>query len=282
MAERILLCVDVSYQSYRAAAANPKLEADGIFTGGLYGFLMQFGKAMRETRATDVAFCLDSKPYRRSLDYPDYKLLRKKSQDPELRERMHSSLTMVLELLADMGFSPWAVEGMESDDLIAHAVRKYRHRFSRIYAASNDSDLVQLMDWPEFHLYRDDIKNCWNAKYLAGLPCQMTPAQHMLSSALTGTHNDIAGIPGVGPVNGMKAVLNPAIMRDYRSRHAALIDRNLELIRLPHRDFPRDERIPEHPGGFTRRALYRWLGRYDIDTTLAMADAFEQIQPPRR
>ena len=68
--ERILVCVDLSYQVYRASAAHPMLTSRRVFTGGLYGFLQTFAKTVRETRATHVAFCQDCKPYRRSLEYP--------------------------------------------------------------------------------------------------------------------------------------------------------------------------------------------------------------------
>jgi len=276
---RILLCVDLSYQSYRASAANAKLSSGGIFTGGLYGFFMAFAAAVRETRATHVAICEDSKPYVRSLEYPDYKLLRKAKADEKLRENHKTSMEMILDVLYECGINSWRVKGFESDDLVGHAVRYYGYRFDAIYAASNDSDLYQLFDAENFHLYGNDIRQLWNGKRLFK-ELGLTPAEYMLTTALTGTHNDIEGIPKVGPITARKALRDAALMRQYRASHGEVIDRNLRLIQLPHKDFPRDERLPEHdPQVFTPRRLYKSLGRYDIDTTNAMLAAFEQLLP---
>src|SRR6188768_1899383 len=109
--DRVLLCVDLSYQCYRASAANPHLTSRRVFTGGLYGFLMTMGKMIRETRATDVAFCQDVKPYLRSKTYPEYKQLRKKAADEELLERHKESMPMILECLQICGVKPWGVPG---------------------------------------------------------------------------------------------------------------------------------------------------------------------------
>ena len=273
---RTLLAVDLSYQVYRASAAHPMLTSRRTFTGGLYGFMTTFAKMVRETRATDVVFCQDRKPYLRSLIYPEYKQIRKQNRDDELLKMFNQSMVLVLECLSDVGFEPWGIAGFESDDLIGHCVRKYRGRFDAIYAASNDSDLFQLLDAPNFFIYTKNILECASGKSLlknSGL----TPAQFMHMTALTGTHNDIAGIDGVGPVTAKKALNDPALMRKLREKHGGMIDRNLGLIKLPHADLPWSERLPEKVRGFNSRQLYKSLGFYDIDVTNSMVQAFEQI-----
>ena len=276
MTDRILLCVDLSYQVYRASAAHPMLTSRRTFTGGLYGFFTTLAKIIRETRATEVAFCQDRKPYLRSKAYPEYKQIRKKNQDDELLKMYNQSMSLVLEVLGQLGFAPWGVDGFESDDMIGHAVSKYRGRFGMIYAASNDSDLFQLLNAPNFAIYTKDFLSCTTGKSLLA-NAGVTPDQFMLMTALTGTHNDIMGIAGVGPVTAKKAVLEPSFMREQRSKHAALIDRNLGLIKLPHPEFPRATPLPVKPRGFNSRELYRSLGQYDIDVTNSMVTAFEQI-----
>jgi len=274
---RVLLCVDLSYQVYRAAASHPMLSSvTGVFTGGLYGFLASFSKAVRETGATDVVVCRDSKPYLRSRDYPDYKQVRKKDQDPDLLRMYKETEPLVLDALDLTGVPTWMCKGFESDDLIGHAVRRHRGRFQRVYAASNDSDLYQLLGAPQFSVYKDDIRTCVNEANLKLDKLQCTPEEHMLASALTGTHNDIEGIKGVGPVNALKAVRDPALMRKHRGTHAAIIDRNLALIRLPHAELP-NLALPQRTRRFSSRDLYRWAARFDIDVTLSMVNAFEQI-----
>jgi 5'-3' exonuclease len=273
---RILLCEDMSYQVYRASAAHPMLTSRRTFTGGLYGFLTTFAKTVRETRATDVVFCQDVKPYLRSRDYPEYKLLRKKNADDELLKMYQSSMALVLELLGLLGFTPWGIPGFESDDLIAHAARKYRHRFTEIYAGSNDSDLYQLFTLPNFHVYRDGIANLMDGRALMK-NSGFTPDQFMLASAIQGTHNDIAGLPGVGPVTARRAVTEPAVMRKMREKGAAIIDRNLALIKLPHPEFPHEAALPVAPTRFDARAFNRFLSVYDIDVTATMERAFQQL-----
>lgn len=275
---RVLLAVDLSYQVYRAAAAHPMLTCGDVFTGGLYGFFQTLGKMVRETEATHLVFCQDRKPYLRSLTYPEYKQLRKKAADEELLERYTQSMELVLETLTKLRAPIWGLDGFESDDMIAHAVGKYWTRFDRIYAGSNDSDLFQWLNIPNFYIYTKDIASCWTRVRL-WKEHGITPEQYMLATALTGTHNDIAGIERVGPVTAIKAVKDPGLMRGLRDKHAAIIDRNLALIKLPHAQFPPEERLPDFPAGFNARDLYRLLGRYEIDVTSAMVSAFEQVQP---
>lgn len=277
---RVLLCVDMSYQVYRAAAAHPNLSCrrsgKHIFTGGLYGFLVTWAKTMRETRATHVAFGLDVKPYVRSLAYPQYKDLRKKAMDEDLKQKFAESFPMVLGALESAGLTAWGVPGFEFDDLVAHAVRKYRHRFDTIYAASNDSDIFQLFSYTDrFRVYRKDLATCMHRALLLK-ETGLTPEQYMLVTALMGSHNDVEGIPRVGEVTAIKAVKNPALLRSYYAQHGALIERNLSLIRLPHAQFPQGERIPG-PGPYNPRQMYRYLSVYDIDVTGAIERAFEQV-----
>lgn len=277
-ADSVLLCVDVSYQSYRNSAAHPMLTSRRVFTGGLYGFIVGWAAAMRETRATHVAFCLDSKPYKRSEAYPEYKLLRKKNADEDLLKMHKQTMALLREVLEECGLSFWSAQGFESDDLVAHACGHYRHRFSRIYAMSNDSDLYQLLGTGNFFVYRTDMKNLVGLESLRTMFGQpISPADYMLMTALTGTHNDIAGIPKVGPVTALKAIKDPALMRKWVESHGDIIKRNLDLIRLPHPEFPAGIRLPEHGGSFNPRQLYRSLGRYDIDVTSSMVKAFEQL-----
>jgi 5'-3' exonuclease len=274
---RILLAIDLSYQTYRAAAAHPMLTSRRVFTGGLYGFFTTFAKMMRETRATHVAFCQDVKPYLRSLVYPEYKQLRKASADDDLLKMYKQSMSLILEVFEECGLQPWGVPGFESDDLIGHCVMKYRHRFDRIYAGSNDSDIWQLLWADNFFIYTKSINELISGASLAKKH-NITPEQFMLATALQGTHNDIAGIVGVGEKTAIKAVRDdPALLRALKAKHGELIERNLGLIKLPHVELPRSTALPQHGGSFNPRQLYKSLGRYDIDVTGSMVNAFEQI-----
>lgn len=275
-----LLLVDLSYQTYRACAVHHALESnDGAFTGGLYGFLTTLAKQIRDTGATQVIVCDDVKPYQRSVEYPAYKMLRKDKADPELRETVEASRHLIKSALLLLGVPVARVKGFESDDCIAYISSKQRHRFKRIYAASNDSDLFQLLDQPNLLILKDEAKDAIDRARLLQTT-GLTPAEFMLASALQGTHNDIEGIPNVGPTRSTAAVKDPAIMRKYRERYADLIDRNLRLIKLPHPAFPGVAAGLWISGSFDHRALYRFCAGFDIQVTKAMLDSFTQIHQP--
>lgn len=274
---RTLLVVDLSFQTYRAASVHPNLTSlEDVFTGGVFGFMVSVAKIIRECGATDVVVTEDVKPYKRSETYPEYKQIRKDSANEELRDKYLASIPLVKEMLEVVGIPTMAVAGYESDDCIAHVVSQHRHRYETIYAASNDSDLYQLFYCTWFKVWRkdaDSVMDYWRLLKETGLE----PEEFMLATALTGTHNDIAGIKGVGPKTAYKAVSNPGLLRPYHERHGALIQRNLGLIRLPHPTFPKDVPVPSRVKPFDLRALYRWCGRYDITTTASMVQAFEQV-----
>lgn len=274
----VLLCVDVSYQVYRAAAANPRLTSGDTFTGGLYGFFMFLGKAVRECDATRIAFCLDTPPYVRSREYPDYKKVRKAQQDPELKAKYEESKRLVLETLFAVGAPVYACSGFEADDIEAGLALRYRHRLGYIVIATNDSDPYQLLWIDNLVIYKTDWDNRITAQTLMR-DTGLTPAQYMMATALQGTHNDVDGIPGVGEVTAMKAVKDEARMRQLRGKWGDLIERNLALIRLPHKDLPAVHTLLEEPrDAFNPRDLYRALGIYDIDVTEAMVRAFERTR----
>lgn len=275
---RVLLLVDVSYQCYRACAAHPLLrDGDDNFTGGVYGFFQNLGKALRETGATSLVLCADSKPYVRSRDYPDYKLLRKQTADPELAERVADQKPKVLAAMAALGWDAWAAPGFESDDLIGHAVLRGRSRHSRIYAMANDSDLYQLFDdVPHFAVYSKDIADVWDGARLAR-EHGLTGAEYAHATALMGTHNGVEGIAGIGIKKAVQAVKDPARMRALRALHGDVIDRNRGLIRLPHAELPRDAAPPAPRLAGHRKQLYSALGVHDIQVTSSLITEFERL-----
>lgn len=276
MRQPTLLLVDLSYQTYRAAAAHPLLRSqDRVFTGGLFGFMVTVMKIVRDCAADRVVVCEDVKPYKRSLVYPEYKQLRKSTEDSELREKYLSSVPLVKEFLGVAGIPIMRAPGFESDDCIGHTVRKYHYRFHSIIAASNDSDLYQLLAYPRFRVWRKDHDSVMDAARLLK-ETGLSPPQFMTAASLMGTHNDVAGIPRVGEKTAYKAVQNPGALRQYMEQHRALIERNQHLQHLPYDGFPFDLELPP-PGTFDRHALYRWSARYDINITSAMVTALEQV-----
>jgi 5'-3' exonuclease len=196
-----------------------------------------------------------------------------------LREKYLKAVVQVEELCGVIGVPVFSVPGFEADDCEAYIVSKFRNRHSLVYAASNDSDLYQLLDFHNFRIYKKDLEGVVD---LAKLYQQigLSPTDYMWSTALMGTHNDIEGIPRVGAKTAIKAVKDKSLLRTYMEQHGDLVTRNLGLIKLPHRDFPRDIAFPKRTGIFDARALYKWCARYDINVMGFMVEAFEQIGQP--
>jgi DNA polymerase-1 len=271
-----LLMVDFSYQVYRATCANPNLSSDGVFTGGLFGFFMWLGKAVRETEATLLAICMDRPPYLRSRVYPPYKQFRKSQQDPETKERYEVSKRQVLDVLRALNVHLYACDGYEADDIGAGIALRYRHRMERIYWGTNDSDAYQLLWIDNLALYRTNIKELVTRRTMEEV-LGITPEQHMLMTALQGTHNDIEGIPGIGMRRSLAAVKDPAKLRVLRDKWGDVIDRNMCLIRLPYAHLPSSAtHLLSSHSDFNPRMLYHALAPYDIDVSEWMVKAFDQ------
>lgn len=274
--KRVLLCVDLSNQAYRASAAFSSLTSEGRFTGGLYGFLGAISKATKATGATEIVICEDRKPYLRSETYPQYKLLRKDTKDPDLYENAQYSIGLIKELLEVTGWPLWSLAGFESDDLVAHAVTKYRHRYHRIIGMSNDSDLFQLFQYEAFQAYRGKkglyTRQDYDKEWL-GLP----PDLFCTALAFTGTHNEVEGVRGIGPVTALDIVSHPFKLRAAREKHFDIVERNLKLIQLPHAKLPQTTRLPSPTRPYRERDLLRFCGRFDISLTMEMCYSFSQL-----
>jgi DNA polymerase I len=277
-----LLVVDLSNQVYKATASHQGLTSGTTFTGGLYGFLMAISSAVKETGADHILIGADARPYLRSKEYPQYKQLRKKDkseQDELVLKAFQQSMGLVEKMLGILGIPVWRVPGFEYDDLVAHVVMKYRHRFELIVAHTNDSDIQQLLWTPGFAIFkgkkgggiyrRKDFDVEWKG---------ISPKDLPKALALTGTHNDIEGVHGLGPVTAIKAIKDPAKMREIRSKHGHIMDRNLPLITLPHPSFP-FEAVPPLPArkGLNHRHLYKFCATYDIEVTKFMTDALDKV-----
>jgi 5'-3' exonuclease len=272
--KRRLLLIDLSNQAYKAAASHPHLTNGDVFTGGLYGFICAVAKAIAVTGATSICLCEDRKPYIRSQTYPEYKSLRKNTKDPVLVEKVNTTVQQVRKLCEITGWPIWSIPTFESDDLVAHAVMFNRHRFEKIIAMSNDSDLYQLFEYKCFEVYKGKSGIYDKDDFLKDFP-NIPPAYWVRMLAITGTHNEVAGVSGVGPATAMKIMNDPERSRAFHKEHASLIKRNIELITLPHKAFPKDAQLPPK-GVYNERALVRFCSQYSIQLQRWMGENFER------
>jgi len=273
---RVLLLADMSYALHRAAAIHKDLQYEGTYTGGLFGLMGTLAKQIREINATHVVMCTDQPPYERSREYPQYKMVRKKAADPELKERVRLSKPLAEEFCRTVGIPIVGVQGFEADDCSGMIVKMHRARFDEIYLGAKDSDLYQLLVHSNVRVMKgSEREDIVTRESLAVGKLGMTPDEYVLSQCLQGTHNDVEGIDGVGPVSAYKAVKQPGYMAALRAKHADLIDRNLALSKLPHTKMPYLP-LPER-GHFDARALYRFAGALGIEVTISVLDALKQI-----
>ena len=273
---RRLLMVDLSNQAYKASASHPMLciNDGATFTGGLYGFICALAKAIQVTGATNVCLCEDRKPYIRSQTYPEYKSLRKDAKDPVLVRRVEVTMQQIRKLCEVTGWPIWNIQGFESDDLIAHAVVNNRHRFEKIIAMTNDSDSFQLFKYECFEVYKGKQgiydKADFHKEYM-----KTTPEDFVLMLAMVGTHNEVEGVKGIGPVTARKILDDAHRYAEFYKEHSSMMNRNIGLIKLPHKDFPRSEQMPLK-GEYNERALIRFCGQYRIQLQHWMSESFER------
>lgn len=287
--ERIL-AVDLSNQVYKAVHGFRALSSGQVFTGGLYGFLRMVSRAALVTGANRIVVCADRKPYKRSMVYPEYKMLRRTAQDPDIVADAKMSQGLVSQALAALRIPVWEAPGYEADDLAGALVRKHHHRFDRIISMSGDSDLWQLLDVPNYAVFAgakmgargkgkappDVIHTPQSFSEDMG---GMTAAQYVEYLALQGTHNDVAGIHGIGPAKARAAVLSGGASGPAHALYEAnraVIERNKALIVLPMPEFPAHE-FPLPPReDLDIRALVRYCDQFEIDVTSDMEEAFLQ------
>lgn len=287
--ERIL-AVDLSNQVYKAVHGFRALSSGQTFTGGLYGFLRMVSRAMLVTGANRVVVCADRKPYRRSELYPEYKKLRRTAQDPEIVADAKLSERLVLEALEALRIPVWEASGYEADDLAGVLVRKHNHRFDSIVSMSGDSDLWQLLDVPNYSVFAGAKMGARGKGHppsdvihtphtFAAAHAGMTSDQFVEYLALQGTHNDVAGIAGIGPAKAKAAVLGGGASGPAHALYAVhrdVIERNKTLIVLPMPGFPaHDYPLPDKQS-LDVRALVRYCDQFDIDVTSDMEEAFTQ------
>jgi DNA polymerase-1 len=275
---RVLLIVDFKNVVYRSVSMHDALFHARVFTGGLYGFIAGVLRAVRDVGATRVVVATDSPPYVRRTQFDGYKGDRKQRPDDDpMLLKGAQSMKLIRELLALLNVPLWALDGFEYDDLCAWAVRTLSPRFDRVVAMTNDSDLFQLFDVDNFAVHRGAAKGVYGRKEFVAEYGDISAAQWVDVLSMTGTHNAVPGIGGIGPKTAMRALHDPALLRDIMSKHAATIKRNRALITLPHASLPSDpgHRVARHT--IDLRRFDSFCARYAIRPTARMLEALDDL-----
>ncbi len=202
MADTFLI-VDGNSLMHRAYHALPLMDANGIYTNAIYGFLNMLLKVIREQDVRYIAVCFDEHgPTFRHTAYADYKAGRSATPD-ELRQQFRT----IRELLTDMGVRWFTLLGWEADDLLGTLSQKGAAAGARPLLLTGDRDALQLVDGvTELMFTRKGI-----SETILFTPARVheeygfSPEQVTDWKGLAGDSSDnIPGVPGVGDKTAVK------------------------------------------------------------------------------
>ena len=137
----IFLIVDGNSLMHRAFHALPLMDADGVYTNAIHGFLAMLIKVIREEQVRYLAVCFDEHgPTFRHTAYADYKAGRA-ATPPELRQQFDTVRT----LLDEMGIARYGLLGWEADDLLGTLSRLGAEAGVTPLLLTGDRDALQLV-----------------------------------------------------------------------------------------------------------------------------------------
>lgn len=202
MQKDTFLIVDGNSLMHRAFHALPLMDAEGIYTNAIYGFLNMLLKVIKEEDVRYIAVCFDEHgPTFRHTAYPDYKAGRSATPD-ELRQQFRT----IRELLTDIGVKWYTLMGWEADDLLGTLSLRAEEDV-RPLLLTGDRDALQLVDGKtELMFTRKGI-----SETILFTPAKVheeygfSPEQVTDWKGLAGDNSDnIPGIPGIGDKTAVK------------------------------------------------------------------------------
>lgn len=231
-----LLLIDFSNTVIRSLAVHQQLSFNDIPTGGLFGFVNQLANMINLYKPDKILVCKDQSPYFRSKLYPEYKANRKKNTENDaFKKAIKISFQQIDTLLEIFKIPTWSIPGSEADDLIAEVIIKSNETipglFDKIFVLSNDDDLNQLLYFDNISLIRKNKE--YDYKIFKQEFPNIEPADWVLLTALTGTHNGVEGIPRVGLKTALKIINDDTKLNATLEQYKDLIERNYSLIELP-------------------------------------------------
>ncbi len=197
------LLVDGNSLMHRAFHALPVMDADGVYTNAIYGFLSMLLKVIREENVQYLAVCFDEHgPTFRHTVYADYKAGRA-ATPPELKQQF----TTILELLDEMGIRRYSLQGWEADDLLGTLSLRGADAGAAPLLLTGDRDALQLVGGgTELMFTRKGISE--TVRFTPEKVYEeygFTPAQVTDWKGLAGDSSDnIPGVPGVGDKTAVK------------------------------------------------------------------------------
>ena len=195
--------IDAHNFLHRNYHALPKLSTStGLEVGALYGFLRWLLKMLKNQHPDYVAVCFDSPGgcARRKAMLPSYKANRAAPDDALVRQ-----LQLARDLVAQLGLTVVAQNGIEADDLMAFLARQAAKAQVPSVLVTTDKDVYQFLNewisiWPSG---KDGIKGPEAAVEKFGLEPKFLPDFF----ALVGDAADnVPGAAGIGPKGAVELI----------------------------------------------------------------------------
>lgn len=201
-----VLIVDGLNTFIRAYAASPVLNGDGEHVGGITGFLMSVGHAIKAMNPTRVVIVFDGKngSARRRSVYPDYKANRKvkirlnRAITVDKQDNQLQQLIRLTDYLSIMPMTTVVVDGSEADDVIAYLASDYLlQKESQVFIMSSDKDFMQLVS-DQVHVWSPTKKKMFYTEDVMD-EYGVHPKNFAIFRSLIGDDSDnIPGVNGVG------------------------------------------------------------------------------------
>ncbi len=174
--------------------------AEGLFTGAVFGFLNIFLKVVGDEKPSHIAVAFDLKaPTFRHKMYDGYKATRK-GMPPELAEQM----PVIKEVLSAMNCTCLELEGYEADDIIGTCAKIARDNGIKCIILTGDKDSLQLVTENTNVLLPvtkqgTTVVSVMTPDAVREKLLGVSPEQVVDMKALMGDSSDnIPGVPGVG------------------------------------------------------------------------------------
>ncbi|MDO5022396.1 MAG: 5'-3' exonuclease H3TH domain-containing protein, partial [Eubacteriales bacterium] len=197
------LLVDGSSLLYRAYFALPPMDADGVPTQAVHGFLLMLFKALELSKADYCCAAFDEKtPTFRHTMYEDYKANR-----PPAPEDLLPQFDIIKEVLKSMNLGAISLSGYEADDLLGTISKQLSEKDFVVDLLTGDRDALQLVNdkvhllftkkgiTEIVHFTPDEVKAVYSVS-----PEQVTDWKGLMGD----TSDNIPGIPGVGEKTSIK------------------------------------------------------------------------------
>jgi DNA polymerase-1 len=209
--DRVLI-IDGLNTFIRSYSVSPALNANGEHVGGISGFLLSIGHAIKTINPTRVVIVFDGKggsDKRRKL-FPDYKAHRKISirlNRAETCDKEDNQLQQLIRLIDYLEVLPLTVitlDNAEADDIIAYVTNEYfLPKDSHTFIMSSDKDFLQLIQ-NNIHVWSPTKKKLYYADDVFS-EYGVYPWNFSIFRALAGDSSDnIPGARGLAPKTILK------------------------------------------------------------------------------